>query len=167
MKHQAVLIMYRFVSWNYRIFVSHPDLKLSETPETNLNKPKWRLKRHKKTNQSKTKRNKVKQSTKTKKWGNSGRDCVITVVLHPKLLVSVQPDLRNLPFCYYVKQRKLSSLFWIVSKLFSVLVSLVLIWTEFRRTPWVSELVSFQLFWIESWYLWFNRNSDTNCFAIS
>jgi hypothetical protein len=132
MKHQAVLVMYRFVSWNYRIFVSHPDLKLSETPETSLNRPKWRLKRQKKTNQSKTKRNKVKQSTKTIKWGNSRWDCVFTVVLHPKLLVSVQPKRRNLLFCYFVKQLKLSTLFWIVSKLVSVQVSDVLILTEFR-----------------------------------
>jgi hypothetical protein len=84
-----------------------------------------------------TKRYKVKPIEKNeKKWGNGGWNCVITVVSHPLLLVSVQPKLCNYRwlFCYFVKQPKLTSLFRLVSILVSVLVSVVSIWTEFRRS---------------------------------
>jgi hypothetical protein len=62
-KHRAVSVTCWFVSWNYKIFVSDLEPKLSG-PKTKLNGPKWRSTRQNKTNHSVTKRNNVKQIKK-------------------------------------------------------------------------------------------------------
>ncbi len=68
--------------------------------------------------------------------GGSLRLCLITVVSQPKLLVSVQPKLRNyMAVLVFVNQLKLTSLFWIVSILVLVQVSVVSIRIEICRTP--------------------------------
>ncbi len=53
----------------------------------------------------------------------------------PKFLVSIQPKLQNQLFRFLAKQPKLASLFWIVSKLVSVLVSVLLIRVSFVGHP--------------------------------
>ncbi len=70
LKHQAVSVMFWFVTWNYKIFVLDPELKQSGA-ETNRNRPKRRSARQKiqiTAKQSKTNR------VKTKKVGEQGVD---------------------------------------------------------------------------------------------
>jgi hypothetical protein len=145
--------MFQFVSWNYKMFVTDPELKLCETG-TNRNRPKWvsiRQKRPIRAKQSETKWNKSSKNEKLEdQWvGLCYYSCFLS-----KVVSSVPPKPRN--------KRKLAFLFRIMPKLVSVLS----IRTKYRRTPCVSEFVT-QLFHMQSCYFKFNQNSETSCFAVS
>jgi hypothetical protein len=137
--------MFRFVSLTIKILfriLNHnkAEPKQNETGQNEDQGDQQGKKRQIRAKQSETNRVKMKE------WRNSRWNTVITVVSYQKVLVSVQPKLRNQLFRYFPKQPKLASLFRMVSKLVSVLS----IGTEFRRTSYVSEFVSSQLFRIQS-----------------
>ncbi len=112
LKHQAVLVVFRFAWWTYTFFFgSWTETKWNWNKP---NRPKWRSTGYK----NKSKRKKWKNQEKNKK---NVRLCYYKASC-PKLLVSVQPNSENQLICSFVKQLKLASLFWIESKLVSVLV---------------------------------------------